>query len=54
LNAARKATLATRDIRHFDGLDIDLVDPWTAWTLGELDSGHWGQWSSRLAPRRWR
>jgi predicted nucleic acid-binding protein len=26
----RKATLATRNIRHFDGLGIDLVDPWTA------------------------
>jgi toxin FitB len=27
---ARKATLATRNIRHFDGLGIGLVDPWTA------------------------
>jgi len=26
--AARKATLATRNIRHFQGLGIDLVDPW--------------------------
>lgn len=25
---ARKATLATRDVRHFVGLDIHLVDPW--------------------------
>jgi toxin FitB len=27
---ARKAILATRNLRHFDGLGIDLVDPWTA------------------------
>ncbi len=25
---ARKATLATRNIRHFEGLGLDLVDPW--------------------------
>ena len=28
--AARKATLATRNTRHFDGTGIALVDPWTA------------------------
>ncbi len=28
ITAARKATLATRNIRHFEGLGIDLVDPW--------------------------
>lgn len=27
---ARKAVLATRNTRHFDGLGIDLVDPWSA------------------------
>jgi predicted nucleic acid-binding protein len=27
--AARKATLATRNLRHFDGLDLKLVDPWS-------------------------
>jgi hypothetical protein len=27
---ARKATLATRNTRHFDDLGIALVDPWTA------------------------
>lgn len=25
---ARKATLATRNLRHFEGLGINLVDPW--------------------------
>jgi predicted nucleic acid-binding protein len=25
---ARKATLATRNIRHFQGLGIHLIDPW--------------------------
>lgn len=27
---ARKATLATRNVRHFDGLGVALVNPWTA------------------------
>jgi predicted nucleic acid-binding protein len=27
---ARKATLATRNTRHFEGLGIRLVDPWQA------------------------
>jgi predicted nucleic acid-binding protein len=27
--AARRARLATRDTRHFEGLGIDLVDPWS-------------------------
>lgn len=27
---ARKAILATRNTRHFDGLGIELVDPWSA------------------------
>ena len=27
---ARKATLATRNTRHFEGLGLDLVDPWAA------------------------
>lgn len=26
---ARKATLATRNVRHFEGIDVDLVDPWS-------------------------
>ncbi len=26
--SARKATLATRNVRHFDGLGVRLVDPW--------------------------
>lgn len=25
---ARKSTLATRNLRHFEGLGLDLVDPW--------------------------
>ena len=25
---ARKATLATRNLRHFEGLGVALVDPW--------------------------
>lgn len=27
---ARRATLATRNIRHFTDLGVDLVDPWSA------------------------
>ena len=27
---ARRATLATRNIRHFEDAGIDLVDPWLA------------------------
>jgi toxin FitB len=27
---ARRATLATRNVRHFDDLDIPVVNPWTA------------------------
>lgn len=27
---ARRATLATRNLRHFEGMEIGLVDPWTA------------------------
>ncbi len=26
---ARRATLATRNVRHFDDLDIPVVNPWT-------------------------
>jgi hypothetical protein len=25
----RRATLATRNLRHFEDPDIDLVDPWS-------------------------
>lgn len=28
--AARKATLATRNVRHFEGFGLALVDPWAA------------------------
>lgn len=28
ITAARKATLATRNIRHFEGAGIALIDPW--------------------------
>ena len=28
--AARKATLATRNTKHFAGIDLSLVDPWAA------------------------
>jgi toxin FitB len=28
ITSARKATLATRNVRHFEGLGINLVDPW--------------------------
>lgn len=27
---ARKAAIATRNIRHFEGVGIDLIDPWNA------------------------
>jgi predicted nucleic acid-binding protein len=27
---ARKASIATRNIRHFEGLGIPLIDPWSA------------------------
>lgn len=27
---ARQATIATRNTRHFDGLDVPVVDPWSA------------------------
>ena len=27
---ARRATLATRNVRHFDDLEIPVVNPWTA------------------------
>lgn len=27
--AARNATLATRNMRHFEGIGIDLIDPWS-------------------------
>lgn len=30
ITAARKATLATRNRRHFEGLGINVVDPWSA------------------------
>ncbi len=30
ITAARKATLATRNLRHFDGIDLKLVDPWAS------------------------
>jgi predicted nucleic acid-binding protein len=26
--AARKATLATRNVRHFEGFEVTLVNPW--------------------------
>jgi predicted nucleic acid-binding protein len=28
--AARRATLATRNIRHFADLGVELIDPWSA------------------------
>jgi predicted nucleic acid-binding protein len=28
--AARRATLATRNLRHFDGLGVSVVNPWSA------------------------
>jgi len=27
---ARKASVATRNIRHFEGLGLELIDPWNA------------------------
>jgi len=30
ITAARKATLATRNVRHFEELGVALVDPWSA------------------------
>lgn len=29
---SRRATIATRNVRHFDDLDIPVVNPWTAAT----------------------
>jgi predicted nucleic acid-binding protein len=28
--AARRATIATRNVRHFEGLGPELIDPWSA------------------------
>ncbi|HEV7237619.1 MAG TPA: type II toxin-antitoxin system VapC family toxin [Thermoanaerobaculia bacterium] len=28
--AARKAAIATRNVRHFDGLGPELIDPWSS------------------------
>ena len=28
--SARRAILATRNLRHFEGFGVDLVDPWSA------------------------
>jgi toxin FitB len=30
IGAARRATLATRNLRHFDGLGVSVVNPWSA------------------------
>lgn len=30
ITKTRKATLATHNVRHFEGLDLTLVDPWAA------------------------
>ncbi len=30
ITAVRKATLATRNTRHFEGIGLSLVDPWSA------------------------
>ena len=30
ITASRKATLATRNTKHFEGIGLRLVDPWTA------------------------
>ncbi len=27
---ARRASVATRNVRHFDGLGLDMIDPWSA------------------------
>ena len=27
--AARKATIATRNVRHFEQLNLDVTDPWS-------------------------
>lgn len=26
---ARKASLATRNVKHFEGLDVSIIDPWS-------------------------
>jgi toxin FitB len=41
--AARKATVATRNIRHFEGLGLDLVDPWAGNDTGTVDDKNAGQ-----------
>lgn len=28
--AARRAALATRNVRHFEGVGLELIDPWSA------------------------
>ncbi len=30
ITAARRASLATRNLRHFEGLGLSLIDPWSA------------------------
>jgi predicted nucleic acid-binding protein len=30
ITLARRATLATRNVRHFEDLEISIIDPWTA------------------------
>jgi predicted nucleic acid-binding protein len=30
IGAARKAVIATRNVRHFEGLGPELIDPWSA------------------------
>jgi predicted nucleic acid-binding protein len=27
--AARRATIATRNVRHFEGLGLEIIDPWS-------------------------
>jgi hypothetical protein len=27
---ARRASVATRNVRHFEGLGLDVIDPWAA------------------------
>jgi len=34
ITSARRATLATRNLRHFEGIGLDLLDPWSAERTG--------------------
>ena len=38
---ARRATLATRHVRHFADLDVPVVNPWTTEERGRCEADLW-------------